>query len=74
MLKDNEERCLSSKGIKSLNNVSMLDMFMHIKRLLSSYNRECPHGYKSRVSCLSLCYYNKTIKVEIKNFLIDFLW
>ena len=73
MLKDNVERCLSSEGVKGLNNVSMLDASMHIKRLLSSYNGECPYSYEFRVSHLSFCYSNRTVKVEIKNFLVDFL-
>ena len=74
MLKDNVERCLSSEGVKGLNNVSMLDASMHIKRLLGSCNGECPHGYEFRVSRLSFCHSNRTVKVEIENFLVDFPW
>lgn len=74
MLEDNEERCLGGKGVKSLDNVGMSDASMHIKRLLGSCNGECPHGYESRASRLSLCHCNETVKVEIENFLVDFPW
>jgi hypothetical protein len=46
---------------------------MHIKRLLGSYNRECPYGYKSRERHLPLYHSNRTVKVKIVNLPIDFL-
>lgn len=71
MLKDNVKRCLSSEGIKNLDNVRMSYASMHIKRLLSTYNRKCPHSYEPH---LPLCHSNRAVKVEIEMFLVDFLW
>lgn len=74
MLEDYKERSLSCEGVQSLDDVGMLDASMHIKRLLRICNGECPHGYETRVSRLSLCHCNGTVKVEIENFLVDFPW
>lgn len=74
MFEDNVERCLSSEGVKSFDNVGMLDASMHIKRLLGSCNGKCPHGYEPRERRLSLCHSDRTVEVEIQNFTVDFPW